>query len=93
MRITVNGCGYVGLVTGACLAELGNEVLCLDLDSNKVDLLNRGGCPIHEPGLVELIERNRAGGRIEFTTDATEAVKHGFVQIIAVGTRTFDQQN
>ena len=86
MKITVTGCGYVGLVTGACLAELGNEVLCLDLDSNKVDLLNRGGCPIHEPGLVELIERNRAGGRIEFTTDAPEAVSHGFVQIIAVGT-------
>jgi UDPglucose 6-dehydrogenase len=69
MRTTVAGCGYVGLVTGACLAELGNSVVYLDTDAHKVTLLNSGSVPIYEPGLGELIERNRAMGRLAFSTD------------------------
>lgn len=66
MRITIIGTGYVGLVTGTCLAELGNNVFCLDVDSQKIDLLNSGGVPIYEPGLQALIDRNRAAGRLKF---------------------------
>ena len=80
------GTGYVGLVTGACFAEVGNDVLCLDLDAAKIRILNEGGIPIYEPGLKEMVARNRAAGRIRFTTDVKEAVAHGDIQFIAVGT-------
>ncbi|MRX11428.1 nucleotide sugar dehydrogenase [Pseudoduganella sp. FT25W] len=86
MKITIIGTGYVGLVTGACLAELGNDVFCLDVDQKKIDLLNNGGIPIHEPGLEEVVARNRAAGRIQFSTDVAASVAHGEVQFIAVGT-------
>ena len=86
MNITLTGSGYVGLVTGACLAELGNSVVCLDTDAAKIELLNRGGVPIHEPGLDALIARNRESGRLSFTTDVAAAVAHGEIQFIAVGT-------
>ncbi len=86
MRITVFGSGYVGLVTGACLAEAGNHVLCVDVDPRKIDMLNRGEVPIHEPGLDQLIARNRAKGRLTFTLNAAEGVAHGLFQMIAVGT-------
>lgn len=86
MRITIIGSGYVGLVTGACLAQVGNDVLCLDTDSNKIDILNSGGIPIHEPGLEELVTNNRRAGRLRFTTDIAQATEHGQVLFIAVGT-------
>lgn len=86
MKITVIGTGYVGLVSGTCLAEVGNDVLCLDLDAEKIRILNSGGIPIHEPGLLEMVARNRAAGRLRFTTDVAEAVAHGLLQFIAVGT-------
>ncbi len=86
MRITIIGSGYVGLVTGACLAQVGNQVVCLDTDAAKIDLLNNGGIPIHEPGLAELVQNNRRAGRLCFTTDAADAMAHGRVQFIAVGT-------
>ena len=86
MKITIIGTGYVGLVTGACLAELGNEVFCLDIDFEKIALLNNGGIPIHEPGLAEVVARNRAAGRLQFSTDVEAGVRHGELQFIAVGT-------
>jgi UDPglucose 6-dehydrogenase len=86
MKITIIGTGYVGLVTGACLAELGNDVFCLDVDQKKIDLLNNGGIPIHEPGLEEIVARNRAAGRLRFSTDVAASVAHGTLQFIAVGT-------
>lgn len=86
MKVTIIGSGYVGLVTGACLAELGNDVFCLDLDEQKIALLNAGGVPIYEPGLKELIDRNRAAGRLTFSTDVAASVEHADVQFIAVGT-------
>jgi UDPglucose 6-dehydrogenase len=86
MKITVIGTGYVGLVTGACLAEVGNNVLCLDVDMKKIDILNNGGVPIYECGLDEVIKRNIGAGRLRFTTDVAEGVAHGLVQMIAVGT-------
>ncbi|WP_323071848.1 UDP-glucose dehydrogenase family protein [Mycetohabitans endofungorum] len=86
MKITIIGTGYVGLVTGACLAELGNDVFCLDVDPRKIETLNDGGVPIHEPGLKELIDRNRAAGRLRFSTQVEASVAHGDVQFIAVGT-------
>lgn len=86
MKITIIGTGYVGLVTGACLAELGNDVFCLDIDRNKIDILNSGKIPIHEPGLGDIVERNRAAGRLRFSTDVAASVAHGEVQFIAVGT-------
>ena len=86
MKITMTGTGYVGLVTGACLAEVGNEVLCFDIDRNKIDVLHRGGVPIHEPGLPEMIRRNVVAGRLRFTTEVDLAVAHGTLQFIAVGT-------
>jgi UDPglucose 6-dehydrogenase len=82
----MTGTGYVGLVTGACLAEVGNDVLCLDVDRDKIDVLNRGGVPIHEPGLPEMIRRNVAAQRLHFTTEVDAAVQHGTLQFIAVGT-------
>lgn len=86
MKITIIGTGYVGLVTGACLAELGNDVFCLDLDAGKIAILNGGGIPIHEPGLAEIVARNRATGRLQFSTDVAASVAHGEIQFIAVGT-------
>ena len=86
MKITIIGTGYVGLVSGACLAEVGNDVLCLDLDQRKIDILESGGIPIHEPGLLEMVSRNRASGRLQFTTDVAKSVAWGQVQFIAVGT-------
>jgi UDPglucose 6-dehydrogenase len=86
MKITIIGTGYVGLVTGACLAELGNDVFCLDVDQRKIDMLNNGGIPIHEPGLEEVVARNRASGRLQFSTDVAASVAHGQLQFIAVGT-------
>ena len=86
MRVTVSGSGYVGLVTGACLSDLGFRVVCLDKDANKVEMLQRGDVPIYEPGLKELLARNHAEGRIRFTTDAQEAIDHGDILFIAVGT-------
>jgi UDPglucose 6-dehydrogenase len=86
MKITIFGSGYVGLVTGACFAEVGNDVLCVDVDQRKVEMLQRGEIPIHEPGLDEVIKRNGASGRLRFTTDLAEGVAHGLFQFIAVGT-------
>ena len=86
MKITVIGTGYVGLVTGTCLAEVGNEVLCLDVDPNKIEILKSGGIPIYEPGLEDMVKRNVAAGRLSFTTDIEESVKFGQIQFIAVGT-------
>ncbi|MCX7192828.1 MAG: UDP-glucose/GDP-mannose dehydrogenase family protein [Proteobacteria bacterium] len=86
MKITVIGSGYVGLVSGACLADLGNDVLCLDVDPRKIEILNNGGVPIYEPGLDQVIARNIEAGRLRFTTDIEASVAHGLVQMIAVGT-------
>jgi UDPglucose 6-dehydrogenase len=86
MRVTIFGSGYVGLVTGACLADAGNHVICVDVDAAKIERLKRGEVPIHEPGLDALIKRNAEAGRIEFTTDAARGVEHGLFQLIAVGT-------
>jgi UDPglucose 6-dehydrogenase len=86
MDVTIFGSGYVGLVTGACLAEVGNHVVCVDVDPEKIALLNAGGVPIFEPGLDELIQRNRKAGRLSFTTDAEAGVRHGLFQFVAVGT-------
>ncbi|MDP2007328.1 MAG: UDP-glucose/GDP-mannose dehydrogenase family protein [Rubrivivax sp.] len=86
MKITVVGTGYVGLVTGACLSEMGNHVVCLDVDERKIRILNEGGIPIHEPGLEQIVARNRAAGRLQFTTDVAAAVAHGTLQFIGVGT-------
>ena len=86
MNVTIIGTGYVGLVTGACLADLGNHVFCLDVDPTKIDLLNQGGVPIYEPGLKEVIERNAEAERLTFSTDVAASVAHASVQFIAVGT-------
>jgi UDPglucose 6-dehydrogenase len=86
MRVTIFGSGYVGLVTGACLADAGNHVICVDVDQGKIERLKRGEVPIHEPGLDALIKRNADAGRLEFTTDAAKGVEHGLFQLIAVGT-------
>jgi UDPglucose 6-dehydrogenase len=86
MKITVIGTGYVGLVSGACLADVGNDVLCLDIDAAKIRILETGGIPIHEPGLLEIVRANVAAGRLRFTTDVAQAVAHGTIQFIAVGT-------
>jgi len=86
MKISVIGTGYVGLVTGTCLADLGNDVLCLDVDARKVTGLQEGIVPIHEPGLTPMVRANAEAGRLRFTTDAAESARHGTVQFIAVGT-------
>ena len=86
MRITIFGSGYVGLVTGACLADAGNHVVCVDVDRRKVEMLAAGEVPIHEPGLDGIVKRNFAAGRLHFTTDAEQGVEHGQFQLIAVGT-------
>ncbi|MCO6442136.1 MAG: UDP-glucose/GDP-mannose dehydrogenase family protein [Nitrococcus mobilis] len=86
MRITIFGTGYVGLVTGTCLAEVGNHIVCVDVDEAKIACLQRGEVPFFEPGLAALIRRNGAEGRLRFTTEAAEGVAHGRLQFIAVGT-------
>ncbi len=86
MKVAVFGSGYVGLVTGVCLAEVGNDVLCMDVDENKIAHLKNGILPIYEPGLEELVKKNQQAGHLKFTTDVKEAVKHGVFQFIAVGT-------
>jgi UDPglucose 6-dehydrogenase len=86
LKVTIIGSGYVGLVTGACLAEQGNNVFCVDVDPKKIEILNSGGVPIYEPGLKEMIERNRAAGRLQFSTDIAASIAHGDIQFIAVGT-------
>jgi UDPglucose 6-dehydrogenase len=86
MKLTVVGTGYVGLVTGACLADMGNHVFCVDVDAAKVKSLNEGRIPIYEPGLEAIVKRNRAAGRLSFSTDVAAGVKHGVLQLIAVGT-------
>jgi UDPglucose 6-dehydrogenase len=86
MRITIFGSGYVGLVTGACLADAGNNVVCVDVDERKIEMLKRGEAPIHEPGLDVMVKRNFDAGRLSFTTNAKEGVDHGQFQLIAVGT-------
>jgi UDPglucose 6-dehydrogenase len=86
MKVTVIGTGYVGLVSGTCLAEVGNAVVCLDLDEKKIQTLKEGRLPIYEPGLQDMVRRNVDAGRLRFTTNVQEAVSHGVVQFIAVGT-------
>jgi len=86
MNVTVVGTGYVGLVTGACLADVGNSVFCLDVDESKIGLLNQGRIPIFEPGLESVVQRNEAAGRLRFSTDIAASVAHGELQILAVGT-------
>lgn len=86
MKVTIFGSGYVGLVTGACLAEVGNQVVCMDVDRDKIERLNRGEVPIYEPGLDELVKRGMEQGQLEFTTELEKAVAHGLFQMIAVGT-------
>ncbi|NMF97976.1 UDP-glucose/GDP-mannose dehydrogenase family protein [Aromatoleum toluolicum] len=86
MKVTVIGTGYVGLVTGACLSEMGNDVVCLDVNADKIRVLNEGDIPIYEPGLKEIVQRNVGAGRLKFTTDAEQACSHGTIMFIAVGT-------
>jgi len=86
MKITVIGTGYVGLVSGTCLADVGNDVLCLDVDANKIRILKEGGIPIYEPGLEAMVKKNVDAGRLRFTTNVEDAVAHGTIQFIAVGT-------
>ena len=86
MRVTIFGTGYVGLVTGTCLADVGHNVVCVDIDRAKVDGLNQGVIPIYAPGLEPMVNANHAADRLHFTTDAATAVGHGDVIFIAVGT-------
>ena len=86
MKVTIFGSGYVGLVSGACLADVGNDVVCVDIDHAKIDMLNNDEVPIYEPGLDQLVRSNRAAGRLSFTTDVKQGVDHGLFQFIAVGT-------
>lgn len=86
MKVTIYGSGYVGLVTGACLAQVGNDVLCVDIDPDKIERLKRGESPIYEPGLSDMLQSNQAAGRLKFTLDPAEGVAHGLFQFIAVGT-------
>jgi UDPglucose 6-dehydrogenase len=86
MKVTIYGSGYVGLVTGACLAQVGNDVLCVDIDEDKINRLNKGQIPIYEPGLEEMVHENTKAGRLNFTTDSKQGVEHGLFQFIAVGT-------
>ena len=86
MKVTIFGTGYVGLVTGACLADVGHDVLCMDVDQGKIVRLKNGQIPIYEPGLEAIVSHNVEAGRLHFTTDAEQAVQHGILQFIAVGT-------
>ncbi|MGE5097338.1 MAG: UDP-glucose dehydrogenase family protein, partial [Betaproteobacteria bacterium] len=86
MKVSIIGTGYVGLVTGACLADMGNHVMCLDVDERKIARLRQGEIPIHEPGLDTIVRNNMAAGRLAFTTQAKEAANYAVIQMIAVGT-------
>jgi UDPglucose 6-dehydrogenase len=86
VKISIIGTGYVGLVTGTCLAEVGNDVVCLDLDERKIGMLKQGQIPIYEPGLEDMVRRNQSAGRLRFTTDVAESAAHGTIQFVAVGT-------
>ena len=86
MKLTIVGTGYVGLVTGTCLADTGNDVVCVDIDPTKVERLSRGESTIYEPGLTEMIQSNLSAGRLRFVTDLGEGVSHGHVIFITVGT-------
>src|SRR5215469_10478867 len=86
MRVSILGCGHVGLVTGACLAEIGHEVMCTDTDEAKMNILERGGLPIYEPGLSTVVDRNLLAHRLSFISDLGEAVRFGDVIFICVGT-------
>jgi UDPglucose 6-dehydrogenase len=86
MKVSMIGTGYVGLVTGACLADVGNHVLCLDVDARKIARLEAGEIPIYEPGLEAIVRANVAAGRLAFTTDPARSARYGKVQMIAVGT-------
>ena len=86
MKITIFGTGYVGLVTGTCLADVGHDVMCMDVDADKIARLHEGEIPIYEPGLEAMVAANVASGRLRFTTDPADAVAHGALQFIAVGT-------
>ena len=90
MKVTIYGAGYVGLVTGACMAQVGNDVLCVDIDEKKVNKLSKGKTNIHEPGLTKIVEENISAGRLKFTTSATEGVEHGLYQFIAVNVPSDD---
>ena len=86
MKVTIFGTGYVGLVTGACLAEVGHQVMCVDIDAGKVERLKQGHIPIYEPGLESIVRENTANGHLHFTTSAAEGAEFGTIQFIAVGT-------
>jgi len=86
MKIAIYGTGYVGIVTGACLVEVGHHVLRMDVDTNKIESLKAGYIPIYEPGLEELVEENVKSGRLQFTADVAEALEFSELQVIAVGT-------
>jgi UDPglucose 6-dehydrogenase len=86
MNITIYGTGYVGLVTGACLADVGHHVMCMDIDKNKIENLNKGIIPIYEPGLKEIVLENSKNGQLQFTDDIEKAVAFSEFQFIAVGT-------
>ena len=86
MKVAIFGTGYVGLVSGACLSEVGHDVVCVDVDAAKVDGLNSGLIPIYEPGLEPMVKANHASGRLRFTTEAALGIIHGDVIFIAVGT-------
>jgi UDPglucose 6-dehydrogenase len=86
MKIAFHGTGYVGLVTGACIADTGNHVMCVDIDADKVKRLQQGEIPIYEPGLEPIVQRNCANGRLQFTTDVAAAINFADIQVIAVGT-------
>src|SRR5947209_17327125 len=90
MKIAIIGTGYVGLVTGTCFAQSGNEVTCVDTSAEKIATLQRGGLPIYEPGLLEMVERNRREERLRFTTDLAEGIAHAQLVLIAVGTPQHD---
>src|SRR4029079_6572915 len=90
MKLAIIGTGYVGLVTGTCLADSGNDVTCVDIDQGKIERLERGDIPIYEPGLSELVLRNAAAGRLKFTTNTADAVRNARLVFIAVGTPTWD---
>jgi len=86
MKVSIFGTGYVGLVTGACLADVGHNVICVDVDEEKVSKLNQGLIPIFEPGLESIVKENFEAGNLNFTTDAEKAIGHAQLQFIAVGT-------
>src|SRR5262245_51127095 len=92
MKIAIIGTGYVGLVTGTCLADSGNDVTCVDIDQAKIERLEHGDIPIYEPGLSELVVRNAAAGRLKFTTNTAEAVRPARLVFIAVGTPMCDEE-